>query len=146
MGKLQSNSRHWRYTLSLPEAVAREAVRQGNLEKRVAKRKAVREKRLTISIERLESGEQKLLLLECKRRGWFVWKLTAPGRRGWPDMFVADPVSKRCAFIEMKSKDRRSVATIAQINTVKALTDSGQNAYIATGYRDAMTFLLGVFK
>jgi hypothetical protein len=38
------------------------------------------------------------------------------------------------------------MATIAQINTVKALTDSGQNAYIATGYRDAMTFLLGVFK
>ena len=138
--------KHWRYTLTLPDKVKHEADKTQRLHTRIAKRKATKERIRRVPIERLESTEQSLLITACLRRGWKIWKLTSPGRRGWPDTFVVDPVSKRCAFIELKSKDRRSQASTAQKNVVQVLLNCGQNAFIATGYTEAVAYLEGIFK
>jgi hypothetical protein len=140
------SARHWRYTLTLPAAVEKEHAREQRLHNRVEKRRLTREKIQSVPLAKLESTEQTLFVQECVRRGWKAWKLTCAGRRGWPDTFVADPRTKRCAFIEMKSKDRRSKPTIAQKNTVQILLDCGQNAYIAYGARDALTYAQEIFE
>lgn len=69
----------------------------------------------------MEAAEQAKLIRWCRDQGLVVRKLTSSTRRGWPDVFVASPHTKRVMFLEMKAPggrlslpQRRTIAELAR--------------------------------
>lgn len=103
-------------------------------------------RRRIVPIAKLESTEQSRVVDGCARRGWKIRKLVSPNVRGWPDLFVMDPRSKRCAFVEMKVKNRSAPPSQAQITTQKMLVDCGLHAFIAWSAKEALDKLEEIFN
>jgi hypothetical protein len=49
-----------------------------------------------------EAQEQEKFVRWCQANGYYVRKLTSVGRKGWPDLFVGNPRSKKHMYVEMK--------------------------------------------
>jgi hypothetical protein len=91
---------HWKNKLDFPALIKAEKLRR---EKTLRQVEATRERNVhkprRVPVAALESFEQRRVVEGCSRRKWKVRKLVSPNVRGWPDLFVMDPQSKRCAFV-----------------------------------------------
>jgi hypothetical protein len=112
----------------------------------IAERKKELVKRKPVPLRVAESVEQGRLIDACAKRKWLARKLVCVGHRGFPDLLVADPATKRMAFVELKVKGRSKPPTRAQIVTVELLRACGQNTYVAWGKDDALTYLERLFS
>jgi hypothetical protein len=62
----------------------------------------------TVTNRRLESALQARIIARCKTNGVFARKVTSPGRKGFPDVFIVDQRAKKfggdgpCLLVEVK--------------------------------------------
>jgi len=141
-----ASGRSWKVGMDVPHLLLGVQVRREKLMNSAAVRKQrnLTKKRIPIAV--LESTEQRRVVERCLRRGWKIRKLVSPNVRGWPDLFIADPCSQRCAFVEMKIKNRSSPVSRAQEETLALLRSCGLHAFVAWGAADALTKLEEIFR
>jgi len=132
--------------MDLPELLLKEQERREALVRAAMYTRQRNARRRVVPIARLESVEQSRVVDGCTRRGWKIRKLMSPNVRGWPDLFVMDPKSKRCAFVEMKVKNRSAQPSAAQLATHQMLRDCGLNVFVAWSSTEALQILEEIFN
>lgn len=138
---------NWKNRLDFPALIKAEKLRREKTLRQVeATRKRNVRKPRRVPVATLESFEQRRVVEGCARRKWKVRKLVSPNVRGWPDLFVMDPQSKRCAFVELKAEKRSAEPSKAQLDTLAMLNMCGLHAFVAWGAADAFRKLEEYFN
>ena len=132
--------------MHVPELLMEEQLRREKLMRSVMLTKQRNLKKRAVPLARLESTEQSRVVDGCARRGWKIRKLVSPNVRGWPDLFVMDPKSKRCVFMEMKVKNRSHPVSQAQQATLEMLRVCGLTAFVVWSAKEALEKLEEIFN
>lgn len=146
MPSSRKGSLNWKDRFDIPELLLKEQEKREALMRAVVMTRERNLRRRPKSLPRLESTEQSRVVDGCARRGWRIRKLISPNVRGWPDLFVMDPKSKRCAFVELKVRGRSHPVTQAQTLTLQMLADCGLVAFVAWGAAEALQELEEIFN
>jgi hypothetical protein len=88
---------------------------------------------------KLETTEEQKHAADARRRGWFVDKIMATGRNGFPDRFYA----KDGRVVLMEWKRSRKDRTPLQIQRNIELSRAGVEVYVVTTRHEADMALAG---
>ena len=127
--------------MDVPELLLKEQLKREKLMRSIMAVRIRKLKKRAIPVAALESTEQNRVIDGCLRRGWKIRKLVSPNVRGWPDLFIMDPRSKRCVFMELKVKGRSHPVSQAQADTLAMLQSCGLRTAIAWGAEEALKIL-----
>ena len=137
---------NWRLRMDVPELLIKEQERREATVRAVLATRVRNTRKRLVPIAKLEASVQLLVMDRCLRRKWKVRKLVSPNVRGWPDLFVMDPATKRCAFVELKVKGRSHPVSAAQLATIEMLRECGLNAFVVWGADEALIKLEEIFR
>jgi hypothetical protein len=91
-----------------------------------------------------ESTEQSRFVRWAKAQGFFVRKLESTSNKGFPDLIVADPKTRRHFFMEMKDSAGRESAH--QKLTAKLMRDCGIHVVTAWSAEQARAATDAIFR
>jgi hypothetical protein len=143
---VKSSLPNWKNRLDYAALIRAERLRREKLIEDAVARKKRNIRKRHVPVAALEALEQRRMMEAGARRRWLVRKLVCPNVRGWPDLFVLDPVSKRCAFVEMKSVSGTAIVSKSQEATLAMLNACGIRAFVARGAADALKKLEEIFN
>jgi hypothetical protein len=87
----------------------------------------------------LEAAAQARLVRWCKSKGLLARKVHSPSARGFPDLLVASPHTRRVMFLEMKARDGR--LSRPQKRTIAALQACGVFVGVPRSFADAVLMI-----